>query len=151
MPKSSKSFLFLDVNVWIALTYDRHVHHESARRWLQSLGSGAHLFFCRITQLALLRLLTMEAVMGKDDVLSQAEAWDAYDQWLEDERVSFLPEPPELEPAFRALSRRQRPAPKEWADAYLAAFASASGLTLVTFDGDFRGKASQVIILEPRL
>lgn len=150
MPKSSKSFLFLDVNVWVALTYDRHVHHESAKQWLQSLGSSVHVFFCRVTQLALLRLLTTEAVMGKDDVLSQVEAWDAYDRWIHDERVSFLPEPPELELAFRALSRRPRPAPKDWADSYLAAFASASNLTLVTFDGDFRGKVKQVIVLEPQ-
>ncbi len=89
--------------------------------------------------------------MGNDDVLSQAEAWNTYDQWLEDERVSFLPEPPGLELAFRALSRRHRPAPKDWADSYLAAFASASNLTLVTFDGDFRGKANEVNILESRL
>ena len=150
MPRSTRSFLFLDVNVWTALTYDRHVHHEVAKNWFNSLGSNVRLFFCRVTQLGLLRLLSTEAVMGKDDVLNQAEAWDAYDRWLRDERVSFLPEPPELELAFRAMSRRQRPAPKDWADSYLAAFASASNLTLGSFDRDFRSKAKQAVILEPR-
>ena len=150
MPKSTKLFLFLDVNVWVALTCDRHVHHEAAKKWFQSLGASVQLFFCRVTQLGLLRLLTNETVMGKDDVLSQVEAWVAYDGWLRDDRVLFLPEPPGLERAFRALSQRRRPAPKDWADSFLAAFASASNLTLVTFDADFRGKVNDVIILAPR-
>ena len=29
-----KSSLFLDVNVWLALTHDRHVHHSVAADWL---------------------------------------------------------------------------------------------------------------------
>lgn len=148
MPPSIKSFLFPDVNVWIALTYEGHIHHGVARNWFESLGANARLFFCRITQLELLRLLTTEIVMGKE-VLSQREAWNAYDRWLEDDRVSFLGEPSELEQAFRAMSRQPRPAPKDWADSYLAAFALASNLTLVTFDRDFQGKANHVVFLRP--
>jgi predicted nucleic acid-binding protein len=86
--------------------------------------------------------------MGRE-ALNQTEAWEAYDRWLEDERVSFLPEPPELEDAFRALSRLPRPAPKDWADSYLAAFASTSNLTLVTFDRAVQGKTKQLVILKP--
>jgi hypothetical protein len=115
---------------------------------MESLPSNVRLFFCRVTQLGLLRLLTTQAVMG-GDVVSQAGAWDAYDRWLEDERVSFLFEPSELEEEFRARSRLRRPAPKDWADSYLAAFASVSNLTLVSFDQAFRAKAGQVMILEP--
>lgn len=46
--------------------------------------------FCRITQLIFLRLITTEAVMGKDEVLSQRQAWNVYDQWFEDSRDFIL-------------------------------------------------------------
>ena len=85
--------------------------------------------------------------MGSDEVMSQAGAWEAYDRWLEDDRISLLAEPPELEEAFRALSRLQRPAPKDWADTYLAAFALVSDLTLVTFDEALHRKARQAVLL----
>ncbi|MFZ0961051.1 MAG: TA system VapC family ribonuclease toxin [Terriglobia bacterium] len=148
MPASTRSFLFPDVNVWVALTYEGHVHHQIAKSWFESLHPEAQTFFCRITQLGLLRLLTTEAVMGKVEVLTQPEAWNAYDRWFEDRRVSFLPEPSALEPEFRELSRLRRPAPKDWADSYLAAFASASDLTLVTFDQALYGKARQAFMLK---
>jgi uncharacterized protein len=129
-----KSFLFPDVNVWLALTHDRHAHHATARQWFES-ESDPHLFFCRFTQLGLLRLLTNEQVMG-EDVISQRKAWQAYRRWLEDARIDFHrePESAEFEALFEDLSTRSHPATKLWADAYLPAFAKTSGLTLVTFD-----------------
>lgn len=147
MPRSSRSFLFPDVNVWVALTYQRHTHHETAARWLAALGDEDRLHFCRVTQLSLLRLLTTEAVMGVADVLSQSEAWKAYDQWLADDRVSFLSEPSNIDVMFRSLTRQSHPAPKDWADAYLAAFASTADLELVTFDQGFRGKVKSLQLL----
>ena len=41
------------------------------------------LGFCRFTQLALLRPLTTPAVRG-NEVLSQARAWNFYDDWLQE-------------------------------------------------------------------
>ena len=146
MPKYSRSFLFPDVNVWIALTSERHLHHAVAASWFGNLGEDARLGFCRITQLSLLRLLTTQAVMGSE-VMTQPEAWQIYDRWLDDARVVFLDEPVGLEQAFRSHSRRRIPAPKEWADAYLLAFAAVSGLRLVTFDQALRDKAKSLIIL----
>jgi uncharacterized protein len=81
------------------------------------------------------------------EVMTQPEAWQAYDRWMEDSRVTFLDEPHGLEPAFRSHSRRRIPAPKEWADSYLVAFALVSGLRLVTFDQAFREKATSVLVL----
>ena len=148
MTKSSRLFLFPDINVWVALTYDRHVHHVIARRWFEGLEPTARLFFCRITQLGLLRLLSAEVIMGPDHVKNQQEAWTAYDRWLEDERIEMLEEPGGLEAHFRALTRSPHAAPKEWADSYLAAFAISSRLTIVTFDRSFRGKAKDLLLLE---
>ena len=146
MPRSSRSFLFPDVNVWIALTSDRHLHHAIAARWFASLDEESRLCFCRFTQLSLLRLLTTPAVMGPE-VMTQREAWRIYDRWLDDPRVVFLDEPIGLEQAFRSHSRRARPAPKEWADSYLLAFAAVSGLRLVTLDQAFRDKVKSVLVL----
>jgi predicted nucleic acid-binding protein len=67
-----RSFLFPDVNVWLALTYGRHIHHATAARWLDGL-TDASLYFCRFTQLGLLRLLTNEQVMAAS-VLNQRRA-----------------------------------------------------------------------------
>jgi predicted nucleic acid-binding protein len=85
--------------------------------------------------------------MGRDDVLTQAEAWHAYDRWSEDPRIVFLDEPLGLERAFRELSQQGRSSPKQWADAYLAAFALVSGTRLVTFDRAFRNKGRSPLIL----
>lgn len=116
MKRSSRLSLFPDINVWVALTYDRHVHHFSARRWFEGLAPSGRLFFCRPTQLGLLRLLTAAAVMGPDEAKSQQEAWKAYDVWLRDERVEFLDESSGLEAQFRALTRSPQASPKDWAD-----------------------------------
>ena|SRR5579863_3545719 len=149
MQRSTTSFLFPDINVWLALTYDAHSHHIVARKWLSN-ADRVRLFFCRHTQLGLLRLLSAEAVMG-DDAMNQGDAWKAYDRWMDDDRVGFVEEPPELEPLFRSMSRLQRPAPKDWADSYLAAFAIASQLTIVTFDRALRAKANNGLLLGAQL
>jgi hypothetical protein len=122
------------------------VHHVIASDWFSDESGSAHFFFCRFTQLGLLRLLTSEAVMGTD-VMNQVQAWDVYDRWLQDDRVDFLDEPTGLDGRFRHATRSRRPAPKDWADAYLAAFAGAAHLTLVTFDRAMRTKARPVILL----
>jgi predicted nucleic acid-binding protein len=93
MTKSSRLFLFPDINVWVALTYDRHVHHMTARKWFEGLKPTSRLFFGRFTQLGLLRLLSEPAAMGSDQAKSQPDGWRAYDRWLEDGRVDFLDEP----------------------------------------------------------
>ena len=147
MPGFTTSFLFPDINVWVALTHAGHVHHDVASDWFASLESDVRFHFCRFTQLGFLRLLTAEAVMG-EDVMKQPEAWAVYDRWIEDDRVGFLEEPPGIERRFRALTRLKSASPKTWADAYLAAFADTSQLTIVTFDRAFRGKAKPLILLE---
>lgn len=130
--------LFPDVNVWLALTHSRHAHHPDAVRWFNSLAGGT-VFFCRFTQIGLLRLLTNRQVM-EDDVMGHRAAWQAYRRWYDDERIEFHrePESPEFESWFENLSDSPRPSTKLWADAYLAAFAKAAGLTVVTFDRGFQ-------------
>jgi toxin-antitoxin system PIN domain toxin len=138
---------FPDVNVWIALAYEGHQHHHSARAWFIELD-GAALYFCRLTQLGLLRLLTHPSVM-QEDVRSQTEAWQIYDSFLQDERISFHHEDDseQLESAFRKLTSGGRSSSQQWPDAYLAAFARAAELTLVTFDRGLRQMAADNTVL----
>jgi toxin-antitoxin system PIN domain toxin len=125
---------FPDVNVWLAVAYQAHEHHPHALRWLDQVDDGM-VHFCRFTQIGFLRLITHPSVM-RDDVRNQRQAWEAYDLLVQDERVSFLPEPDaeRLDSVFRRLTSAERSATKQWPDAYLAAFARAADLTLVTFD-----------------
>lgn len=91
------------------------------------------LYFCRFTQLGLLRLLTNAAAMGSD-VLTQSQAWKAFDALVADPRNRLMDEPAGLDPIFRRQTSSHRTATKQWADGYLAAFASVASLQLVTFD-----------------
>ncbi len=124
------------------------MHHMLAAKWFADLPEDVRLCFCRVTQLSFLRLLTTEAVV-QVDVMSQAEAWQAYDIWLDDPRIVFINEPEGLERSFRARSGFKRPAPKDWADAYLIAFSLVADLRLVTFDRAFRGKITELVLLGP--
>jgi len=138
---------FPDVNVWIALAYEGHQHHASATAWFVRLNGDA-VYFCRLTQLGLLRLLTHPSVM-QEDVRTQTEAWQAYDAFLQDERVSFQTEvePQQIESAFRRLTSSSRPFTPQWPDAYLAAFAQVAGFTLVTFDRGLHRMAARNTLL----
>lgn len=124
-----------DVNVWIALTSNRHVHHSPAAEWLRGIGDD-QIAFCRISELGFLRLLTNTHVMGRD-VLSPVQAWRVYDEWRSDDRVVFLPEGAGFSEQWQQ-SRAQIPGgPNAWTDAYLAAFAVHADMTVVTLDRKF--------------
>lgn len=125
---------FPDINVWVALTYRGHQQHAVAASWFGRLRSEP-IGFCRLTQVGFLRLLTHPVVM-RDEVRTQHQAWEAYDLLTGDSRITYYPEhdPDAVENEFRALTTTTQFAPQQWPDAYLAAFAKAEGLTLVTFD-----------------
>jgi predicted nucleic acid-binding protein len=81
----------VDINVWLALTWDRHPQHVPASRWYGSVGDDT-LLFCRFTMLGFLRLLTNQQVMG-DSTTTLAGALELYDRWMQDPRVELAPEP----------------------------------------------------------
>jgi toxin-antitoxin system PIN domain toxin len=136
---------FLDANVWLALLWSRHIHSQKAREWFEEAGEE-QFFFCRFTQLTILRLLTTEGIMGKD-TKTMSEAWSVWDRVWADTRIAFLPEPDDLEKEFRSRSRLSSRSPKVWADAYLLAFASVAGLRFVTFDRALRAQGANLLVL----
>src|SRR5712692_3226583 len=130
MPKSK---IFLpDINVWIAVWWEGHLHHAPAKLWFASV-ERAGAAFCRITQMGFLRLITNSRVM-RADVVNQKHAWEIYEKIARDLRVIFLPEPERLESVWKGLTQSPFGATNVWTDAYLAAFASLHELALVSFD-----------------
>jgi uncharacterized protein len=140
------SLIFPDVNVWLALIYEQHIHNPIAVQWYEGLKSSTTLVFCRHTQLGLFRLLSTETVM-KQDTLSQKQCWQAYDPWIESGLAFVAQDPPGLESAMRARSCENAVSPKAWTDDYLAAFAEAGNLTLVTMDQVLAGKVKGAVLL----
>lgn len=125
----------LDVNVWLALSFDSHQHHAPATRWFLAAPPES-CCFCRVTQQAFLRLATTPRVMT-DQALTLKQAWLAYDDLYNDPRVVFADEPDGIEPLWRAHTQHNTFSPKVWTDAYLAAFGQAAGFEIVTFDQGF--------------
>lgn len=127
----------LDINVLLSLVYGAHIHHAAAIAWVDKVQEDGELLLCRVGQLGLLRLLNNPAVMGPD-VQSGIEVWEAWDALLADGRFCFVGEPERFQDCFRLLSSALAFQPRRWQDAYLAAFALAADVELVTFDTGFR-------------
>ena len=135
------------MNVWLALTHEIHPHHPAARAWATALAPDTVVYFCRFTQLGLLRLLTNRSAMG-EDVLTNSQAWEVFDALGASEGNRMMEEPRGIGPLFRQNTDRGEASTKQWADGYLAAFATAAGIRLITFDQALAGKAKGSILLE---
>lgn len=128
-----------DTNLWLALALSKHSHHSAASAWLDEQDQPDSIFFCRQTQQSMLRLLTTAGIMSLygNAPLSNKDAWGVYEAFIADDRIQFQPEPPGLSMIWKKYAARRTSSPKLWMDAYLAAFALASGAQLVTTDKAF--------------
>ena len=126
---------FPDVNAWLALAWDAHVHHAVAAAWFEGVPEPCQFLFSRYSQLGLLRLVTNPQVMG-DSVVTLAQAFALYDRLLEDPRIELRAEPQGIDGLMRVVSRpfARQSATKALGDLYLIAFAVAAEATMVTFD-----------------
>ena len=121
-----------DVNVLLAAIDSAHAHHSIVRPWFETQGFQT-IYLCRLTHLALLRLLTNATVM-RGRQLTSPQAWAAVDALADDPRVGFLPEPEGVTVLLRSWTRVRQVGAASWTDAYLAAFAVQAGLKLATLD-----------------
>lgn len=105
------------------------MHHRRARQYWD-YEAAEELVFCRVTALALLRLLTNPRVLGKA-ALDGGAAWQALATWLATPGTHFLGEPRDSTNVWRAGAvnstcgehtgprptsppSRQRAAPRWW-------------------------------------
>lgn len=121
----------LDVNVWLAASWARHAKHPVAKPWLDAAAD--ELAFCRVTEMALLRLVSNPVVVGRD-ARTRREAWELVERLRADPRVRFLVEPDTFTGLWVAFSKRDDTSHLLWTDDYLAAFAQAADIELVTLD-----------------
>lgn len=121
----------LDANVWFAGIWDGHTDHPKAVQW-RTRARGP-LAMCRVTQMAVLRLLTNPAAMSQR-AQTRRQAWALLDRQRLATGVVWLNEPDRLDEAWRTFSARDDHHHKLWTDDYLAAFAQAAGARLVTLD-----------------
>lgn len=124
----------LDVNVWLALVDENHVHHQRAKAYWQD-QSAPEIAFCRVTMLAFLRLSTCPRVLTRP--LTVDEAWKIYQRYRTEADVGFVGDSPETDLMFRTLSRQKSFLNHMWTDCYLAALAQSSQCRIVSFDQDF--------------
>lgn len=124
----------LDVNVWLALAIEEHPHHRSAASYWNH-RAGAARFFCRVSAMSLVRLLTHPKLMS-DKPLTLSRAWQLYQRFAAVPGVAMLGEPDGLDSALAALLTPKLP-PRLFTDAYFAALAHKAQVRLVTFDRDF--------------
>jgi hypothetical protein len=139
----SAELSFPDMNVWLALAAPEHIHAPLARNWWD-VETGA-IAFSRLTQLGFLRLVTTAAAMdGKPLTITQA--WRVYDRFYDDDRVIFIPEPPDIDKRFREKAVGRQASPKIWADAWLLTVAQAAGGILVTFDKALGSRGARCLL-----
>lgn len=124
----------LDVNVWLALVDENHVHHEKALAYWQD-QSAPEIAFCRVTALAFLRLSTNPKILSRP--LTTDEAWEIYQRYRTEARVGFIVDSPEIDASFMALCRQTSFPHHLWTDYYLAALAQFRQCRVVSFDKDF--------------
>jgi toxin-antitoxin system PIN domain toxin len=135
---SERAFLF-DSNVWLALAFQRHPAHAAAINALAHASKAQPACFCRATQQSFLRLASTPAIFkayGVDGMTNQ-NALRSYKELIAHPSVSFREEPHGTSSLWPENAGRSTASPKVWMDAYLAAFALAGKMILVTDDRAF--------------
>jgi uncharacterized protein len=134
-----------DTSVWIAAVFPAHTFHRRAQSALLDATPSAPVVFCRSTQQSFLRLASTPALLKVygTEGFTNRDALVAMDVLLTLPNVCVREEPPGTVALWHRLASRDTASPKVWMDAYLAAFAIAGGLRMVTFDRDFHTFVAQ--------
>lgn len=129
-----------DTNVWLAAIFPTHPFHSLAQQALQQATPAQPAVWCRSTQQSFLRLASTPALlkaygaegMTNHDALVVLDALQTLPQ------VALREESSGVFALWCQLAGAGTASPKIWMDAYLAAFAIAGGLQLVSLDRDFK-------------
>jgi toxin-antitoxin system PIN domain toxin len=124
-----------DLNVWLALVWPEHSHHQHAVHYWEEQASD-QVLFSTVTALGLVRLVSQPKLMGPA-VRNAAEASALLEALCQQPGVGLAePEHGGWE-VFHQLLRGGKIPARLCTDAHLAALAIANGWRLVSFDRDF--------------
>lgn len=126
----------------MALAISTHPQHAAARAWLGEAAIPAGgLLFCQQTEMGLLRLLTKAATMKAFGLaaLTNTEALAFVRKTQSDAKVGRADAPPPMtREIWLRTAATKTSSPNVWMDAWLAAFAIALDVEMVTFDSGFQ-------------
>jgi toxin-antitoxin system PIN domain toxin len=124
-----------DLNIWLALTWPEHIHHQQAiHYWEQQ--AAEQVLFCTVTALGLVRLVCQPKLMGTA-LRSAAEASALLDALCQQPGVQLAEPEHNGWEVFHQLLRAGEVPARLCTDAHLAALAITNGWRLVSFDRDF--------------
>jgi hypothetical protein len=116
----------LDVNILMALLWENHEHHYTARKWLEKCSAFST---CPLAQLGFARV-SSNPQLGYS--LSPDQAFTILRRFLADKRHRFVPD--DLGCEDRILRTDLIASTKQVTDHYLIALARQHKLSLITFD-----------------
>lgn len=143
-----------DTNVWLAAVFTTHPFHAMAQAALQRATPAEPAVFCRATEQSFLRLATTPSLLKAygAEGLTNRDALVTLNALQTMHQVCVRDEPRGVVSLWHTLSALNSASPKVWMDAYLAAFATAGGLRMLTLDRDFKNFAPQglhLVLLNP--
>jgi len=100
------------------------------------LEAAERIAFNTVTMLGLVRVLSSAPIMAGRP-LEAADAWSVLQTWLATDHIVRLHEPEGCRAKMADMVAAGLVTRALWTDAYLAAFAIAARVRLVTFDTDF--------------
>ena len=116
----------LDVNLLMALLWENHEQHQTARAWLRRVTAFAT---CPVSQLGFARV-SSHPLLGYS--LLPDQAFGVLRRFLADSRHRFVPD--DLNCTDRVVRTDLMGGANQVTDHYLVALARQHGLTLATFD-----------------
>ncbi len=135
----------LDVNFLVALVWENHIQHRSARDWLSRHREEAFIT-CTLTETSLIRLSMNPLVVG--EAVSFAAACSVLEQLKKHPAHRFWP----MEEDFLSLVRGMNVSGyRQVTDACLLGLAAAGNGRLITFDKKIADLLHRSPELEPHL
>ena len=136
------TFLF-DVNLLMALLWESHEHHRTARAWLRRV---THFTTCPVSQLGFARV-SSHPLLGYS--MSPDQTFSVLRRFLSDPRHRFVPD--DLSCEDRVVRTDLMGGANQVTDHYLVALARQHGLSVATFDEPlaktFAGESGLVVLV----
>lgn len=125
----------LDVNVWVGLSEENHIHHARSLLYWQT-ERRIRLAFSSATMMGMLRVLINTAAMDGRP-FSPNDAFKKYREFSKLPDVEFIRDSTGVERWLEVWSCQPFFTGKLWTDAWIAAIATENGCRVVSFDSDF--------------